>query len=212
MTCIGEPISWLRLEQAAVGEGDVASVERHVAACAACRSCWDEIRGDVVAMPGVPAPRIVPMRRRWVMPAFAAAVAMAAVIAIVVRPRSERDERVSSVKGVGELVIGVVRERNGAIAEDATTFQETDRWKVVVTCPPEASAWVDVAVVEVGGPPAPDYPMAASRVACGNRVALPGAFRLTGKRPNRVCVVASADGEPARGRVGDDAACITITP
>jgi hypothetical protein len=109
-------------------------------------------------------------------------------------------EDVVTVKGVGEVILGVVRERDGAIRDDATTFLPGDRWKVVVTCPPAASARVDV---DVAG----DRPLAPARIACGNRVVVPGAFHLTGTAANRVCIRVSAPTTPEAG-----SACVTIKP
>ena len=40
-------------------------------------------------------------------------------------------------------------------------------------------------------------------VACGNRVTLPGAFALTGPRPNRICVHVAREATPA---------CVTVVP
>ena len=45
--CIGEPISWLRLESFALGAPDPA-IAPHLAACPSCRHCLDQIRDDVV--------------------------------------------------------------------------------------------------------------------------------------------------------------------
>ena len=42
--CIGEPISWLRLETFAIGGNRDAAIAKHVAECAACARCLDEIR------------------------------------------------------------------------------------------------------------------------------------------------------------------------
>lgn len=54
--CIGEPISWLRLEQLALGElADAASARRHLEKCAACATAFEEIRGDARALPALPA-------------------------------------------------------------------------------------------------------------------------------------------------------------
>ena len=39
--CIGEPVSWLRLERFALGAADPA-IASHVAACPACRHCLDQ--------------------------------------------------------------------------------------------------------------------------------------------------------------------------
>jgi hypothetical protein len=49
--CIGEPISWLRLERYALDGGADRAAAAHLARCAACARCLDEIRGDLVALP-----------------------------------------------------------------------------------------------------------------------------------------------------------------
>ncbi len=187
--CIGEPISWLRLETYAADRSD-AAVRDHLAACPACAACLSEIERDVVALP----PLAVPERRRrtwWpllLVPALALAI-------LVLRPRPHG----FTVKGVGEVTIGVVRERAGVITYDAREYQPTDRWKVFVTCPPEAGAYIDVSVGS-------DHPLAPAHLACGNRVVVPGAFTLDGGA-NRVCVhVAAAPDAPG------DQACVTIRP
>lgn len=208
--CIGSPISWPRLERHASGPAD-AAVDQHVAQCEACRACLDEILRDVVALP-VLAGAVTAKRARWwwvALPAFAAA----ALALLLVWPREpERAGNVALLKGGGEVTLGLVRERDGAIRKDATTFAPGDRWKVVVTCAPGHGTWVDVAVVEAGTTNA-DHPLAAAHVACGNRIDVPGAFELTGKVANKVCVRVAADVAPARDLLGgDDTACITVTP
>jgi len=212
--CIGEPISWLRLERHAL-EGADAGIGEHLAACAVCARCLDEIRGDLVALPPLAVPERRPARwqarwRWWLAPAMA--LAAAAVLLVVWRsgpggPGPEPREDVARIKGVGEVVLGVVRERGGVIREDARTYAAGDRWKVVVTCPPAASAWIDVAVYDAGQI---DHPLAPARIGCGNRVALPGAFSITGDRANRVCVRIGADAAPERGQAPD--ACVTLRP
>lgn len=206
--CIGTPISWPRLERHASSPD--TTVAQHVAQCAACRACLDEITRDVVALPVLAAATVKKARWWWVaLPAVAAA----ALALVLVWPREpKRAGNVALVKGGGEVTLGLVRERAGAIREDATTFTAGDRWKVVVTCAPGQGAWVDVAVVEAGAQNA-DHPLAAARIACGNRVVVPGAFELTGKVANRVCVRVAADVAPARDLLGgDDTACLTVTP
>ena len=219
--CIGEPISWPRLERYALGEGAGAAAERavgeHLARCAACARCLDEIRGDRVALPPLP-PLAVPERRAarrwWLAPAMA--FAAAAAVALVVWRSGGVDgdgggmaprEELARVKGVGEVVLGVVRERGGVIREDVRTYAPGDRWKVVVTCPPAASAWIDVAVYDAGQV---DRPLAPARIGCGNRVVLPGAFSITGDRANRVCVLIGAAASPDRAQPPD--ACVTLRP
>jgi hypothetical protein len=227
--CIGEPISWPRLERYALDGGADRAVHEHVAQCAACARCLDEIRGDTVELPplAVPASATAPTpgavaaqdelsdrrarrRPRWLAPAMAFAAA-AAVALVVWRSggddRGERREEVARIKGVGEVVLGVVRKRGDTIRHDARTFAPDDSWKIVVTCPPTAAAWVDVAIYDAGQL---DHPLAPAQISCGNRVFLPGAFSLTGARANRVCVRISAGAAPDRAQPPD--ACVTLRP
>jgi hypothetical protein len=194
IACIDTPVSWPRLERFALAGAD-ATIAAHVAACPACARCLDEIRADVVALPPIVVP-VVAKRRWWVL-AIPALAAAAVIFAVWPRPRPRED--IARVKGVGEVILGTVRERDGAITEDAATYLPGDRFKVVVTCPPAASAWI---VVEVGG----DRPLPPAQLACGNRVVVPGAFHLDGD-VNRVCVeVAAAADQPAAR------ACVTVRP
>ena len=208
LSCIGAPISWLRLEQFAITRSDVA-IASHVEQCPACKHCLEEITGDRVALPPLVVPSPAPSRAwwKWAVPAMA----LAAVVALVVlRPRGESvREDIVVVKGVGEVVLGVVRERGGVVRMDARSFAPGDRWKVVVTCPPSASASVDVAVTETGaaaGSGGSDHPLMPATIVCGNRIVIPGAFFLTGANKNRVCATVTSPG-------GDrGTACVTIAP
>jgi hypothetical protein len=219
--CTGEPISWLRLEQFALGASDpaiAAPIAAHLAGCSACRGCLDEIRGDAVALPPLiapDAPRRRAWRRWWLAPALAAAAA--AVALVVVRPSPPGADRVA-IKGVGEVALELVRERAGAISYDARRYAPGDRWKVVISCPPAAASpglaarapllAIDVSVADGV---TIDHPLAATRIACGNRVVVPGAFTITGDRVNRVCArisaVADAAPDPDAGT-----ACATLSP
>jgi hypothetical protein len=198
MACIGEPISWLRLERYALTGAD-AGVRDHLATCDACRGCLDEIQRDVVALP----PLHVPIKRSWwrfALPALGA-IAAAAVILFVLRPRDVEEEGVARVKGIGEVVVDVVRERGGIVRTDVRSFKAGDRWKVIVTCPLLAEVSLDVAIRE-HGTQHDDHPLARAQIVCGNRIVLPGAFELTGDKPHRVCV-----------RIQDQAnACLTLSP
>jgi anti-sigma factor ChrR (cupin superfamily) len=205
MACISEPVSWLRLEQHFLTHD--AKVAEHVAACEACRACLTEIERDVVALPAL----VVPERRRpwwhFALPAFAAAVVL-----LVLLRSPERREDVTMIKGIGEVAIDVVRERAGAVREDVRTFAPGDRWKVVVTCPPDKGAWMYVMVTDESGT---DYPIEPTHVACGNRVVVPGAFSISGNLPNRVCVRVATEKQPKAApprQRDDDIACITLLP
>ena len=192
--CIGTPVSWLRLETYARDPRD-AAIREHLAACEVCRGCFDEIERDVVALPVL----VVPERRRKLWWPWLLVPAAAAILLVLLRPRPHHDDATFAVKGVGEVTVGVVRERAGAITYDAREYLPGDRWKVIVTCPPSAGAWIDVTV---GG----DQPVPRAHLACGNRVVVPGAFTLNGGA-NRICVHVSA----SEGGDGDQG-CVTVRP
>ena len=212
--CIGEPISWLRLEGFALGAPDPA-IDAHLAACPACRGCLDEIRGDAVALPALSPAVARPGRwARWARgPAAPAlgvlgAVAIAAIALIIVvrdpAPDATPGLGAVAVKGVGEVTLELVRERGGEVRYDATRYARGDRWKVVVTCPAPAAAWIEVSVSDGA---TTDHPLAPAQLPCGNRVVLPGAFTITGLGTNRVCAhVSAAPGASAA------TACTTLRP
>jgi hypothetical protein len=129
------------------------------------------------------------------------------LIVVLRRPGADVDGFAApvGVKGVGEVSLALVRERGGAIELDARRFAPGDRWKILVTCPPRTTA---VAVeVSVADGITTDHPLAAAQIACGNRVVVPGAFTVTGTRPNRVCAsIAAAPGAEA------GTACATLRP
>ena len=150
---------------------------------------------------------------------------LAASLAIVVLSRSlSPDEMITGVtapgiKG-GGVAIALVRERAGAIDHDARTFAAGDRWKVLVTCPAERVLFWDLAVVEGAAVSFPLSPVAP--IACGNHVALPGAFQLDGRGPAEVCLLL-ADDPLDRARLATlagatplaraaPAACVTLQP
>lgn len=220
MSCVGVPVSWPRLERFASGGLDraaAAEIAAHVDACEACRACLDEIRADVVVLPPLPdAPVRAPARWvRWIFGGGALALAAAAVLVLLVRgaaPATAPGARVA-VKGAGEVVLSIVRERDGAIAYDPRTFATTDRWKVRVTCDPGPSIWADVVVYQAG---AASFPLAPARIGCGNDVTLPGAFRIDARAPALVCVALSAGPAPDRAGLARPAsgqvACAALTP
>jgi hypothetical protein len=113
----------------------------------------------------------------------------------------------TTIKGAGDLVLTVVRERAGAIRDDVTTSRPADRWKLLVTCAPgdAAPGWLDVVVLDDTG--APSYPLAPTALSCGNRVVVPGAFSLTGPR-NQVCARVGIHAAPPRDATTDG--CVTI--
>jgi hypothetical protein len=222
--CIGEPVSWLRLEQLALGELPPAVatvVTAHVDGCAACAACLAQIQGDAIELPALPAPRAavkVPWwRRRWALGAgVAVATAAAILLVIALRPPPREPEQAAlltpriRIKGAGEVVVDLVRERAGDTVLAPATYRAGDRFKVIVTCDEATEVWADVVVFQpdaagrTGRPDrmVPSYPAAPLRLVCGNRVAVPGAFTITGTGPAAVCLALDVEHAPTREPLG----------
>jgi hypothetical protein len=222
------PLSWLRLERHALGEldaGERADIAAHLATCARCRAAADQLAADAGrALPPLPAsaaggataaplPAAPPFRRGWPFPrgrrqAFVVAVAAAAFALVIgLRPRDQPrvgQPRVVAVKGGGDVAVELVRERDGSVAWEPTSFAPGDRFKLLVTCAPPLQLHADIVVVQTDGPAFPGEPAV---IACGNRVPVPPAFRITGPGPATVCVAFDRSAPPARAALsgGDPA-------
>jgi len=212
LRCVGEPVSWLALERLRLGElapAERRAVEEHLAACAACAACLAEIDQPLrlPALPETARPATFRARLRAMLagtararlwaPAGATAVAGLVIWAgvfLFARPKpldeTLADGALPGIKG-GGVALSLVRERDGAIDHDATRFTERDRWKALVTCPAARVVFWDVLVFDGAST---TFPLASTApITCGNRVPLPGAFRLDGTRPVQVCLLLAAD-------------------
>lgn len=212
--CNGTPLSWLRLERYVAG--DVEDAERsviaaHLAGCPACRGAADMITNDRRSLPALPAR---PKSLARVLK-IATGVALAASLAFVVGRSPRKEELGDGVKGQGDgqgIGFVLVRDDESVVADAAGTYNDGDRWKVLVTCPPGMRTTFDVAVYENGDPSFPLEPI--RDLACGNGVSLPGAFRVTGHTRLTVCLVwGDAPARPAL-RNGPSAAshCKVLEP
>ena len=232
VACIGEPLSWLRLERYRLRELPAAvatEVEAHLAACPVCAACATETNQPLTFSPPVAPPATSHGGARlgaWFRTRAARAVAglafagVAAAVVLVARS-IERPEPGSVALGARDTMAGIkggaaaielVRERQGVVVQGADTFGAGDRWKVLVTCPSARVLFWEV-VVRDGA--RADFPLSpAAPLACGNHVPLPGAFRISGGDDMRVCVVLSSD-PLDRGRLtsspGEDV-CVTVHP
>lgn len=210
------PVSWLRLERYALGEldaGQRGDIAAHLATCARCRACADRIAAEAESelpplpapSPTTPVPPAVPGARAWPwrfkprqhgLAALAAGLALVAAV-LVLRPRQAAHvagARVVAVKG-GEIAVELVREHGGSIAWEPTSFGAGDRLKLLVTCAAPLEVQADIVVVQSDGPVFVGPP---ARIACGNRVPVPPAFRITGPGAARVCVLLDATDPPPR--------------
>ena len=210
------PVSWLRLERYALGELEAeehaeerADIATHLATCARCRSCADQLAGDAHrALPPLPATaaRAVPPARPWFWRwRFGLTLATGLAVGVGVwilrpgQPAMMNGARVVAVKG-GDVAVELVRERAGSIAWEATSFASGDRFKLLVTCAPPQKVHADIVVIQGDGPAFVGEP---AQLACGNRVPVPPAFRITGPGAARVCVLLDADGPPPRTLLPD---------
>ena len=214
--CISEPISWLELERFALDElpaEPATRVQGHLAACPVCARCLSGIRTETVALPDLPParPGARPVdgrglrRWRWTLLGLGATLAGAtAAVALLATP-AVRERAGTASKGM-PVALTLVRERDGIVVEDPGGFRPDDRWKALVTCPggrevswalvlfgdgPESGSERPPLAPSEPGPPGATplaSPVASGTgLVCGNRVPLPGAFRLTGADRAAVC-------------------------
>jgi hypothetical protein len=203
--CIGEPVSWLRLERLRLGEladPERARVVEHLAACAACAACLARIEADeAVELPALAlgsgargerdevrgergARTRAPRLASWGVRMASASALAAAGAAILVVGHAWRTPGRATLdggdtgrpKGDGMAFV-LVRDDGQRIVEAQGVFRSGDRFKALVTCPPGLRATFDLAVFDAAGR---SFPLAPARdFPCGNEVPLPGAFRLT---------------------------------
>lgn len=200
--CAGTPVSWLRLERYHAGEADGAerrAIDEHLAGCEACTACLRRIRDDdAIALAPLPLPPRPPPR--LLRPAFRRAVALAPLLAAAAllllvwgrRPDSPHDATPGLRTKGDEVGFALVREGEGGAVDAGSVYHDGERFKALVTCPPAMRASWDVVVFERGEA---SFPLEAQAdLTCGNGVALPGAFRLTGREPMTICLVWSEQG------------------
>jgi len=195
MTMDSEQISWLMLERFWLGElgpAEKARVERALEQSDELRRCLERIRSDIGRpLPPLPATR-APVskgreRWRWLKGWPRRLAATAGVVAIVGAWNiwNRAGDRLHGTKG-DAVVLELVRESGGLIAEDSTVFVEGDVFKVQVTCSRQGPISWQVSVFQGNDV---FFPLSsAEQIHCGNRVVLPGAFRITGNAPVLVCL------------------------
>jgi hypothetical protein len=193
-TCTSQPISWMRLEQYALGElpePERVEIASHLERCPACGECFASIErvsapdlsfldAPVHRLPELGARRAL-SRTSW--PVWAGLASAAAVLLLLVRPDAHPPARVQ-VKG-GDFALELVRlDRHGRV-QSPTRFGEGDRFKALVTCPP---GWRGFAGLIVFQGEQRYEPLAARRLDdCGNRRTLEGSFAIDGRERALVC-------------------------
>ena len=222
--CIGEPLSWLLLERYHLGElpdAERVRAARHLSACAACASCFARIEADEPRV--LPPLEVLSVRRRGgrsrsrslvaAAAAAAAAICVAAMAVLVVgragrhEPSSREGDRTETVGVKGDtMAFTLVRDDGERIVDTRAVFHDGDRFKALVTCPPDLEATFDLVVFDASGASFPLQPQVG--FACGNDAPLPGAFRLTETSEKTVCVLWNEGGPVNRALVSRDPASL----
>lgn len=197
--CISTPISWLRLEQHAIGEGADGTEElaTHLLACPVCRACFAAIeegaRTELMPLPAPPtarAPKHRSGRALAISIGSGLALAAAAILGFGRWSRVEGGNGGTSERIKGDaLAFTLVRSDDARFPEATGAFRDGDAFKVLVTCSPGVPAHANFEIVVLDGAGASFPLQPAAAFECGNDVPLPGAFRITGNESVRVCLM-----------------------
>jgi hypothetical protein len=212
-------VSWLTMERyvlGELGENERREVERCLAESEAARARLKSILDEASVLPELP--NVVPIgisrstsARAWVR--WGSALAAAALVGLAFVSLREV-ERVGEpgftrghVKG-GEFTFQLVSESG---AHEPDTFEQGERFKVLVTSPPGADEQLRLLVFQAG---VRFEPLAPARMLGGNLVPWPGAFELDGDAPVEVCVTSEARAARAKHRtdLGEHALCKFLSP
>jgi hypothetical protein len=186
----------MRLERYGLGElpaAEHAAIREHLAACPACGECFAgiELPRELPALPPMAAarPRTRPRLRRFAAWSGFLGVVSAAAVALLMLARTQPSGELPGprqrTKG-GDFAIELVRIDAEGRLLDSTHFAASDRFKVLLTCPPPWLGHADLVVYQDGRAFFPLSPQVVE--SCGNRRDLSGAFQLDGARPVSVCV------------------------
>jgi len=197
-SCIGEPVSYFRLERYSLHElpaEEDRSVAAHLEQCAVCRACYERIQADArdadiaaLAAQLSQLPAAARPRRARAVWGVSALVASLACMLFVLRPQPAVPgiATESRTKGDG-LALELVRaDAQGQLLEP-THFAPGDRFKLLLTCPGSSVGSVRVLVFQAG---AAYEPVPAQLLdTCGNRRPLAGAWGLDGAEAVELCAV-----------------------
>jgi hypothetical protein len=221
--CIGEPVSYMRLERYSLRElpaDDVQRVAAHLSQCATCRACYERIQADgreqevaaLVAKISAPQPRAAARKRGWLWGAGAIAASLAGLLFVMRSAPGSPPMAPGSIKG-GELALELTRVNGHGQLLDPSRFAQGDRFKLALSCPPALAGQVRVLAFQAGEifEPLPVQTLES----CGNRRALTGAFQLDGQAPVDVCVVLGevpVAAARSRAALPDPHVCVRVEP
>jgi hypothetical protein len=186
----------MRLERYGLGElpaTEHAAIREHLAACPACGACFAriELPRELPALPPIAAARPQARPRLGRVAAWSGFVGMvsAAAVALLLltrpQPSAELPGPRQRTKG-GDFALELVRMDAAGRLLDPAHFAASDRFKVLLTCPPPWLGHADLVVYQEGRA---FFPLSAQVIeSCGNRRDLPGAFQLDGASPVNVCL------------------------
>ena len=181
--CIGQPLSWLTLESYFLGEitdKEKINIESHLKSCPACQECFESIKKDAqqelkpwaYIEPKLKSTGLIPRGSlAWIAASVSLVLAML-IVGIIWSDWEQKQEYIPQKKIAfkgGSLAISLVREREGSVLHEPTTFSPKDRLKVLVTCPPGENISGELVVFQDGKAFFPFPPLRPVR--CGNRMA-----------------------------------------
>ena len=216
-------VSWLMLERYWLGElgpDEQARVKLALEQSEELRHHLERIESDarlpLRPLPPPPAPK--PRQGWWVIPSWRGLLLVTAAVVMVVNGWRLFNRPPSQERPKGDAaVLELVRESGGTMVEDASVFVDGDVFKVQLTCSRQGPVSWQLSVFqgrEVF------FPLpAAEPIHCGNRVSLPGAFRVSGTSPALVCIAFDEDIVPPERLAKEGiaalpaaAACVHLRP
>jgi len=227
--CTDTPVSWLQLELYHLEElaaQQAAKVDRHLSTCAVCRQYLAFIEKDHCTLPSIEVTRrfslidfIRSKRGQLTVLATASAVAILAVLVVpeTLEQRGADPSAREIVSKGGEPGLTVISQRPIGTVENPDSFLPGDVFSLLATVPGRGEVQWDVVVFQGGEV---YFPLTNTEpVRTGNRVPLPGAFRLTGDSPATVCLLIGEE-IPGRDLIADagmaalssDAKCQVLQP
>jgi hypothetical protein len=215
MSCVSEPVSYLRLERYNLHElpaAEESRVAEHLARCPVCRACYARIQADArdadVALLAAKLSRPVsPPKAATRRGIYVTLLASAACLMLFLLEPLARD----GTKG-GELALELVRMSSAGQLLEPTHFAPGDRFKLAVSCPPELAG--SVRVLAFQGSEVFEPVAAQALPECGNRRTLTGAWQLDGSEPVELCVVFGAGTSALRLReaLPESHVCAHVAP
>jgi hypothetical protein len=204
MSQCAQPISWLELERYYLGESSQQeTIQAHIAQCASCHEALARIQSDKRQLPALVLSPAATRPNPWLRWSLIPALAVVLLFVWVSLPENESPQDNVGIKG-GDWRLQLIRENQGELL-NPSHFSAGDRFKAVLSCPPDGNRTKIQIIVEQEGKRFSPLPM--QEVECKNELVIPGAFALEGGAA-LVCVVVRSGTRSSKTA----AACVPLSP